>query len=204
MDPGRPRRGDARRCSPAQLWRVTGFVSPPHFTKPNRNWYWLFVNGRPVRSKTVTAALDQAYRSLTPEKRYPLALLDVHIDPAKVDVNVSPTKSEVKFHQDGAVFDAVRRAVTSALLAHGMVPDAESVSRASDTARSRSVFDSTLPVNVTVVPSVVTLIARALTRSSSAILALIFAVNPAALKVSSTRVVATAARCPSWRGSRPP
>ena len=121
--------------------RVTGFVSPPHFTKPNRNWYWLFVNGRPVRSKTLTAALDQAYRSLTPEKRYPLALLDVHIDPAKVDVNVSPTKSEVKFHQDGAVFDAVRRAVTSALLAHGMVPDAESVSRASDALRASGDFE---------------------------------------------------------------
>jgi DNA mismatch repair protein MutL len=107
-------------------------VSPPHYTKPNRNWYWLYVNGRPVRSKTVTAALDQAYRSLTPDKRFPVAVLDVHIDPAKVDVNVSPTKSEVKFHQDGAVFDAVRRAVTSALLAHGMVPDAESVSRANE------------------------------------------------------------------------
>ncbi len=121
--------------------RVTGFVSPPHFTKPNRNWYWLFVNGRPVRSKTVTAALDQAFRSLTPEKRYPLALLDVRIDPAKVDVNVSPTKSEVKFHQDGAVFDAVRRAVTSALLEHGMVPDAESVSRASEALREAGDFE---------------------------------------------------------------
>lgn len=121
--------------------RVTGFVSPPHFTKPNRNWYWLFVNGRPVRSKTITAALDQAYRVLTPEKRYPLAVLDVHIDPAKVDVNVSPTKSEVKFHQDGAVFDAVRRAVTTALLAHGMVPDAESVCRASEALRETGDFE---------------------------------------------------------------
>ncbi|HXH62074.1 MAG TPA: DNA mismatch repair endonuclease MutL [Fimbriimonadaceae bacterium] len=116
--------------------RVVGYVSPPHFTKPNRNWYWLFVNGRPVRSKTLTAALDQAFRSLTPERRYPLAHLEVMIDPAKVDVNVSPTKSDVKFHQDGAVFDAVRRAVTDALLKHGMVPDAESVGRATDALRA--------------------------------------------------------------------
>jgi DNA mismatch repair protein MutL len=126
----------ARALAPVDAFngtaRVTGYVSPPHYTKPNRNSYWLYVNGRPVRSKTVTAALDQAYRSLTPEKRYPLAVLDVHIDPSMVDVNVSPTKSEVKFHQDGAVFDAVRRAVTSALLAHGMVPDAESVARANE------------------------------------------------------------------------
>jgi DNA mismatch repair protein MutL len=138
-------RESARALAPVDAFngtaRVTGFVSPPHATRPNRNWYWLFVNGRPVRSKTLTAALDQAYRSLTPEKRYPLALLDVHIDPAKVDVNVSPTKSEVKFHQDGAVFDAVRRAVTSALLAHGMVPDAESVARASEALRETGDFE---------------------------------------------------------------
>ncbi|MCH7944895.1 MAG: DNA mismatch repair endonuclease MutL, partial [Armatimonadetes bacterium] len=115
--------------------RVTGYVSPPHFTKPNRSLYWMFVNGRPVRSKTLTAALDTAFRSLTPDRRFPLACLDVSIDPAKVDVNVSPTKSEVRFHQDGAVFDALRRAVKSALLEHGMVPDAEAVAVADQALR---------------------------------------------------------------------
>ena len=115
--------------------RVTGYVSPPHFTKPNRSLYWTFVNGRPVRSKTLTAALDTAFRSLTPDRRFPLACLDVRIDPAKVDVNVSPTKSEVRFHQDGAVFDALRRAVKSALLEHGMVPDAEAVAVADQALR---------------------------------------------------------------------
>ena len=115
--------------------RVTGYVSPPHFTKPNRNLYWTFVNGRPVRSKTLTAAIDTAFRSLTPDRRFPLACLDVRIDPAKVDVNVSPTKSEVRFHQDGAVFDALRRAVKSALLEGGMVPDAEAVAVADQALR---------------------------------------------------------------------
>ena len=115
--------------------RVIGYVSPPHFTKPNRTMYWIFVNGRPVRSKTLTAALDNAYRSLTPDRRFPLACLDVLIDPAKVDVNVSPTKSEVRFHQDGAVFDALRRAVKSALLEGGMVPDAEAVAVADQALR---------------------------------------------------------------------
>ena len=115
--------------------RVIGYVSPPHFTKPNRSMYCIFVNGRPVRSKTLTAALDNAYRSLTPDRRFPLACLDVLIDPAKVDVNVSPTKSEVRFHQDGAVFDALRRAVKSALLEGGMVPDAEAVAVADQALR---------------------------------------------------------------------
>lgn len=110
--------------------RVRGLVSPPHFTKPNRAMQWCFVNGRPIRNRTVQAALDQAFRSLTPEKRYPVAVLLLDVDPAGLDVNVSPTKSEVKFHQDGGVFDVIRRGVTQALLEHGMVPSATDVARA--------------------------------------------------------------------------
>ncbi|MCC6403655.1 MAG: DNA mismatch repair endonuclease MutL [Fimbriimonadaceae bacterium] len=107
--------------------RVIGLVSPPHFTKPTRSLQWFSVNGRPVRSRLLTAALDTAYRSLTPERRYPLVLLDVRLDPSTVDVNVSPTKSEVKFQNERGVFDAVRRAVSEALLAQGMVPRVEAV-----------------------------------------------------------------------------
>lgn len=107
--------------------RVTGLVSPPHFTKPTRSLQWFSVNGRPVRSRLLMAALDAAFRSLTPERRYPLAFLNVQVDPATVDVNVSPTKSEVKFQAERGVFDAVRRAVSDALLRHGMVPTVEAV-----------------------------------------------------------------------------
>lgn len=116
----------ARALVPIDLFngqcRVTGFVSPPHFTKPTRAMQWFFVNGRSVRNRMLTAALDQAMRSLTPEKRYPVALLHIEIDPSSIDVNVSPTKSEVKFHHEGPVFDCLRRAVKDALLANGMVP----------------------------------------------------------------------------------
>jgi DNA mismatch repair protein MutL len=110
--------------------RVRGFVSPPHFTKPTRSQQWFFVNGRPVRSRTLQAALDQAFRSLTPERRYPLAVLLIDIDPAEVDVNVSPTKSEVRFRREGGVFDAVRGGVLAALLETGMVPHAEGLAAA--------------------------------------------------------------------------
>ncbi len=105
--------------------RVRGLVSPPHFTKPTRAMQWFFVNGRPVKNRTLTAALDQAFRSLTPERRYAIAALTIEIDPAKIDINVSPTKSEIKFHQEGAVFDAVRRGIKDALLSSGMVPTVE-------------------------------------------------------------------------------
>ncbi len=102
--------------------RVQGFVSPPHFTKPTRAYQYVFVNGRPVRTRTLTAALDQAYRDLTPERRYPLLALIIDIDPALVDVNVSPTKSEVKFQREGQAFEALRMAIKSALMEHGMMP----------------------------------------------------------------------------------
>ena len=101
---------------------ISGFVSPPHLTKPTRAMQWLFVNGRPVKSRTLMAAIDQAYRSLTPDRRYAIVVLSIDLNPAELDVNVSPTKSEVKFHREGGVFDVVRRGIKDALLSHGMVP----------------------------------------------------------------------------------
>jgi DNA mismatch repair protein MutL len=96
-------------------------------TRHTRSYQYLAVNGRPVRTRTLTAAIDQAYRDLTPEKRYPLVALNLEMDPGRLDVNVSPTKSEVKFQQEGQVFDVIRVAIKSALMEHGMMPSAESV-----------------------------------------------------------------------------
>ncbi|MCH8274503.1 MAG: DNA mismatch repair endonuclease MutL [Armatimonadetes bacterium] len=104
--------------------RVQGFVGPPHLNRPNRNHQLLFVNGRPVRSKTLFAAVDAAFRSLTPERRYAVVALCLSVNPADVDVNVSPTKSEVKFQREGTAFDAVRLAVRSSLMEHGLMPSA--------------------------------------------------------------------------------
>lgn len=111
---------------------LQGFVSPPHVTKPTRNYQYLFVNGRPVRTRTLTAAIDQAFRDLTPEKRFPLLVLMIDIDPARIDVNVSPTKSEVKFQQEGQAFDAIRVALKTALMEHGMMPNAAGVAAANE------------------------------------------------------------------------
>lgn len=107
--------------------RLSGWVSPPHVTKPTRAFQYVFVNGRTVRSRNLTAALDVAFRDLTPDRRFPLVFLDVRIAPERVDVNVSPTKSEVKFQQEGLAFEAIRHAVKSALGAHGMMPSAAQV-----------------------------------------------------------------------------
>lgn len=114
---------------------LIGFVSPPHITKPNRAYQYLFVNGRPVRTRSLTVAIDQAFRDLTPEKRYPMLVLLIDVDPARIDVNVSPTKSEVKFQHEGAAFDGIRLALKSALMEHGMMPDAAGLAAANEALR---------------------------------------------------------------------
>jgi DNA mismatch repair protein MutL len=106
--------------------RVTGFVAPPHVNKPARSHQLFFVNGRPIRSKTLFASIDAAYRSLTPERRYAAVALQLSIDPADIDINVSPTKNEIKFHREGAAFDAVRMCIKSGLMEHGLMPSAAS------------------------------------------------------------------------------
>ncbi len=104
--------------------KVTGFISPPHITRPNRVYQAWYVNRRPVKSRTLISALDEAYRSLTPERRFPVALIHIEMNPSKVDVNVHPSKIEVKFAREGDVFAAVHQAVNEALKKHGMIPDA--------------------------------------------------------------------------------
>jgi DNA mismatch repair protein MutL len=130
--------------------RVTGFLSPPHVTRPNRAYQFLSVNGRPVKSRNLTIALDQAYRDLTPDRRFPVAALDLAIDPAKVDINVSPTKSEVRFQHEGAAFDALRMAVRSALMEHGMMPSLDGISNLE---RANAALVSSMPSPWESVPS---------------------------------------------------
>ncbi len=103
---------------------VSGLISPPHLTRPSRQHQYFYVNLRPVRNKTLTAGLDSAYQSLTPEKRYPACVLMIALDPRLVDVNVHPAKIEVRFQREQVVFEAVERAVRHALLEHGMIPPA--------------------------------------------------------------------------------
>ena len=125
---------------------LRGFVSPPHVTKPNRAYQYIYVNGRPVRTRTLTTAVDVAMRDLTPEKRHPMLVLLIEVAPDRVDVNVSPTKSEVKFQQEGQAFDAIRVALKQALMEHGMIPDAASLAAVNEALRAaRTVDDYRMP-----------------------------------------------------------
>lgn len=103
--------------------RVTGFISPTSLTRSNRREIIFFVNGRPVQDASLSAALMQAYHTLLMVGRYPLAAMFLEIDPEAVDVNVHPTKAEVRFRSGDQVFRGVQRAVRRALLAHNPLPE---------------------------------------------------------------------------------
>jgi DNA mismatch repair protein MutL len=103
---------------------VSGYASPPEAHRSNREHITLFVNGRWIRDRSLTFAVEQAYHTLLPEGRHPLAVLRIELPPDQVDVNVHPTKSEVKFQRQSAVFRAVQRAVREALVAQAPIPEA--------------------------------------------------------------------------------
>ena len=102
--------------------RVDGFMATPDISRPGRSHELFFVNRRPIKSRLLGHALEDAVRSLTPDSRYPIAALFIEIAPDMVDVNVHPTKTEIKFTQDGEVHHAVSQAVKNTLLAYGIVP----------------------------------------------------------------------------------
>lgn len=95
---------------------VFGYVGRPDNVRANRNYQNFFINGRYIKSRTATAALEQAFSSFMESERFPCCVLNVVIHPALVDVNVHPTKLEVKFSSEKTVFDAIYLAVRNALL----------------------------------------------------------------------------------------
>lgn len=95
---------------------INGYIGRPDNVRANRNYQLFFINGRYVRSKTATAALEQAFDSFLESEKFPCCVLYITLHPSFVDVNVHPTKLEVKFSNERAVFDAVYCAVRNALM----------------------------------------------------------------------------------------
>jgi len=94
---------------------VSGFVSLPTYHKANSLSEFLFVNNRPVRDKLILGAIKGAYQDLMMAGRYPLCAIFIHVNPRYVDVNVHPTKSEVRFYDNGAVRSLIVHAIRSSL-----------------------------------------------------------------------------------------
>lgn len=101
---------------------LTGFISPVSLTRSNRREITFFINGRWVQEISLNSALLQAYHTLLMVGRYPLTALFLDMAPEDVDVNVHPTKAEVRFRAQDKVFSFVQRSVRKALLAYTPVP----------------------------------------------------------------------------------
>jgi DNA mismatch repair protein MutL len=96
-------------------YSLTGFVSKPTDARPSRNMQTFFVNDRPVRSKLLMSALEEAYRNQLMVGKFPACVLHLRLPANAVDVNVHPAKTEVKFLSEKAVFDCVHYGVLAAL-----------------------------------------------------------------------------------------
>ncbi|MBI2438769.1 MAG: DNA mismatch repair endonuclease MutL [Lentisphaerae bacterium] len=99
--------------------RVTGQVALPSVSRADRAEQYIFINARPTSAPLVSAAVREGYHTLLPRDRYPVVFLFLELDPALVDVNVHPTKREVRFYSPGAVRETVTAAVRAALALDG-------------------------------------------------------------------------------------
>jgi DNA mismatch repair protein MutL len=97
---------------------VSGFVGPPELNRSNRRELTFFVNGRWVQDSSLSAAVLQAYHTLLMVGRYPIAVLFLQVHPEQVDVNVHPTKSEIRFREPDRVFAVIQRAIRATLMGH--------------------------------------------------------------------------------------
>ncbi len=106
---------------------VTGMIGSPAISRSNRDYLSLFVNRRWTNSRLLAWAVEEAYHGLLMQGKHPVAVINISLSPNEVDVNIHPTKTEVKFQNEHAVFSAVQKAVRQALIKLMPVPKIEEV-----------------------------------------------------------------------------
>ena len=128
--------------------RITGFIGRSDNVKANRNGQNFFINNRFVRSRTAQAALEQAFVSYIPPEKYPCCVMNIHLNPARVDVNVHPAKLEVKFSNEKPVFEAVYYATRQALEQNVTRPEFAAPAKRPIAPGGGRVSDMTAPIEV--------------------------------------------------------
>lgn len=114
---------EAADSAPQQLngAHVYGYIGIPSLHRASRDYEILFLNRRWIHDRSLSFALEEAYRTLLPVGRYPVAVLSITMDPADVDVNVHPTKRQVRFREPRSVFAAVQKAVRHTIIGQAPV-----------------------------------------------------------------------------------
>jgi len=103
--------------------KITGAVGKPEIARNNRTYQIFFVNKRNIKDKTLSAAMEQGFKGLLQIGKYGVAVLNLEIEPRKIDVNVHPTKLEIRFEEEQKVFKAVYHAIKESLLKNELVTD---------------------------------------------------------------------------------
>lgn len=114
--------------------QISGYIGKAELSRSNRNHQSVYINRRYIRSKTITAALDAAYTTFLMKNKYAFALMDIRLNPACVDVNVHPSKMEVKFSSEQDIYKAVYHAVNSSLLSQSTIKKLPSYDKVDKTA----------------------------------------------------------------------
>ena len=101
--------------------KVSGFIGRPEISRSNRANQLFFINRRHVRDRILSSATEQAYKGILPQGKYPFLILNIEMDPEKIDINVHPAKLEVRFEEENKVFQLVYSAIKNGLEQYGIV-----------------------------------------------------------------------------------
>jgi DNA mismatch repair protein MutL len=140
-----PEPGEPASRPETSSYRLFGLVTPPAHSRPNRSSIYLAVNGRPVKDRIFMTALTEAYRHLLPPKRFPAGVLLLELPGSDVDINVHPTKAEVRFRAPRLVFSMMHHAVRDAFVSPPSAP--ESSTTAEQTNATGRVWPGEKPVS---------------------------------------------------------
>ena len=115
--------------------KIRGVIGRPNIARSNRTNQIFFVNERYIRDKNLSSAVEQAFKGLLPIGKFAFLILNVRLDPAKVDVNVHPAKLEVRFEDEGIAFKAMYHAIKDTLLKTGFMTDKEKISEVKEASK---------------------------------------------------------------------
>ena len=123
---------------------ITGVIGKPEIARSNRSNQLFFVNKRYIKDKLLTAATEQAFKGLIPIGKYGFVVLNINMNPAKVDVNVHPAKLEVRFEEENKIFQSIYHAIKNTLLENELVANTEKTTDKADEQKnetSKGLFD---------------------------------------------------------------
>ena len=123
---------------------IKGVVGKPEIARSNRSNQMFYVNGRFIKDKTLTAAADEAYKTMIPHGKFGFCILDIHMPPEMVDVNVHPAKLEVRFSEEGKVFKSIHYAIKNTLLGVDLTREDNEETKAEQTT-----YEAAVPVQNT-------------------------------------------------------